>query len=378
MPATTQRLDDVRARHVARAEDPQRHERLGGRRLAGDERGEQRDREPAAKASVAASPSRSRRPGRRSCRRRSISAAVTSAAPVTSAPAAEARGPRSLLEHAQGHHGGGDADRDVDEEDPVPVIAPGSARRRPAGRPSRRPRRRTRRRRSPSPARRGSGNIVTIIPRMTAEVIAPPTPWTKRAMISIASFCATPHSSDAVVKTPRPARNTSRREIRSPSRPGEQQQAPEGDQVGVDDPGEARLGEAEVVLDGGSATFTTVASRTIISMPTHRTTSATQRARSCVCCVVGGCVAVAVTVSLQCASGFKGRTANETATGPETHRSAPNRRHDEKGRQKTPRPGVLDDMTKLKSIQWHGGASAHLRDERPPERPAPAPASAKR
>ncbi len=27
----------------------------------------------------------------------------------------------------------------------------------------------------------GCGNIVTIIPRITAEVIAPPTPWTKRA-----------------------------------------------------------------------------------------------------------------------------------------------------------------------------------------------------
>ena len=31
---------------------------------------------------------------------------------------------------------------------------------------------------------RGSGNIVTIIPRITAEVIAPPIPWTKRAAIS--------------------------------------------------------------------------------------------------------------------------------------------------------------------------------------------------
>ena len=32
---------------------------------------------------------------------------------------------------------------------------------------------------------------------------------------------------------------------------GEQQQAAEGDQVGVDDPGEVALGEAEVVLDRG-------------------------------------------------------------------------------------------------------------------------------
>ena len=33
--------------------------------------------------------------------------------------------------------------------------------------------------------------------------------------------------------------------------PGEQQQAAEGDQVGVDDPGEVALGEAEAVLDRG-------------------------------------------------------------------------------------------------------------------------------
>ena len=30
---------------------------------------------------------------------------------------------------------------------------------------------------------RGSGNIVTIMPRITADVIAPPTPWTNRAPI---------------------------------------------------------------------------------------------------------------------------------------------------------------------------------------------------
>ena len=35
-------------------------------------------------------------------------------------------------------------------------------------------------------------NIVTIIPRMTAEVIAPPTPWTKRAAISSAWLVGQP------------------------------------------------------------------------------------------------------------------------------------------------------------------------------------------
>jgi len=34
-------------------------------------------------------------------------------------------------------------------------------------------------------------------------------------------------------------------------------------------------------------------------------------------------------------------------------------------------------MTKLKRIEWHGGSSAHLRDERP-TRPASAPVPAPR
>ena len=63
--------------------------------------------------------------------------------------------------------------------------------------------------------------------------------------------CATAQSSDAAVKIARPMRKIRRWPIRSPSRPGEQQQAAEGDQVGVDDPGEVALREAEVVLDRG-------------------------------------------------------------------------------------------------------------------------------
>ena len=66
---------------------------------------------------------------------------------------------------------------------------------------------------------RGSGNIVTIMPRITAEAIAPPTPWTKRAAISISWLPAIPQANEAVVKTPNPARKMPRREIRSPSRP---------------------------------------------------------------------------------------------------------------------------------------------------------------
>ena len=66
---------------------------------------------------------------------------------------------------------------------------------------------------------RGSVNIVTIMPRITAEVSAPPAPWANRAAISMTWLVASPHSSEATVKTPRPARKTFRRPARSPSRP---------------------------------------------------------------------------------------------------------------------------------------------------------------
>ena len=57
---------------------------------------------------------------------------------------------------------------------------------------------------------RGSGNIMTIIPSVTADAAAPPAPWTKRAAISISWLCARAHRSEAAVNTPSPARNTRR------------------------------------------------------------------------------------------------------------------------------------------------------------------------
>ena len=52
----------------------------------------------------------------------------------------------------------------------------------------------------------GFGNRVTIIARMTAELIAPPMPWMKRAAMSIGWFIERPHRTDAAVKMPRPIR----------------------------------------------------------------------------------------------------------------------------------------------------------------------------
>ena len=66
---------------------------------------------------------------------------------------------------------------------------------------------------------RGPGNMVTIMPRITAEVSAPPVPCANRAAMSISWFTASPQASEAAVKTASPVRNTFRRPARSPSRP---------------------------------------------------------------------------------------------------------------------------------------------------------------
>ena len=63
------------------------------------------------------------------------------------------------------------------------------------------------------------GMIVTMIPRITADVIAPPIPCRKRAPTSISWLCAIPHRSDAPVKRARPVMNVRRRPRRSAARP---------------------------------------------------------------------------------------------------------------------------------------------------------------
>ena len=73
---------------------------------------------------------------------------------------------------------------------------------------------------------RGSGNIVTIMPRITAEVIAPPIPWTKRAAISSDWLSARPHASEASVNRPTPARKMRLRPTRSPKRPASSSRPP--------------------------------------------------------------------------------------------------------------------------------------------------------
>ena len=73
---------------------------------------------------------------------------------------------------------------------------------------------------------RGSGNIVTIMPRITAEAIAPPTPWTNRAPISTPWLQATAQTSEAATNTPSPIRKMRRWPIRSPRRPASSSSPP--------------------------------------------------------------------------------------------------------------------------------------------------------
>ncbi len=118
---------------------------------------------------------------------------------------------------------------------------------------------------------RGSGNIVTIIPRITAEVIAPPMPWTKRAPTSTAWLLASPQAAEASVNSASPARNTRRRPMRSPSRPARSSSPPKAIRYALTTQARLDCVKPRSLWIEGSATFTTVMSRTIISMPAHRT-----------------------------------------------------------------------------------------------------------
>jgi len=64
-----------------------------------------------------------------------------------------------------------------------------------------------------------SGNVVAMIDRAVGVMIAAPTPWTARAASSAPDDQASPHSSEATVKSRRPAMNTRRRPSRSAARP---------------------------------------------------------------------------------------------------------------------------------------------------------------
>src|SRR5215472_846991 len=89
-----------------------------------------------------------------------------------------------------------------------------------------------------------SGNVVATSDSEVGATIAPPSPWTARAVSSQPSLVANPPSSEASDKDPTPAKD-----VTGPAT--EQQETAEGQGVGVDDPLQARVREAQGVLDVG-------------------------------------------------------------------------------------------------------------------------------
>ena len=127
------------------------------------------------------------------------------------------------------------------------------------------------------------------MPRITAEVIAPPMPWMNRAPISSAWLSARPQTSDADVNTVSPARKMRRRPIRSPRRPTSSNSPPNAIRYALITHASADWEKCRSAWIVGSATFTIVWSRMIIRNPAHSTTSAIQRFATTAGAANGGC-----------------------------------------------------------------------------------------
>ena len=109
------------------------------------------------------------------------------------------------------------------------------------------------------------GNSVTMIARITDAWAAAPTPWSSRAPISSAWVDATPQSSDAAVKMTRPERKTRRRPSRSPRRPARSSRLPNVTRNALTTHVRFAWLKPRSCWIAGSATFTIVTSRTIMS-----------------------------------------------------------------------------------------------------------------
>ncbi len=133
--------------------------------------------------------------------------------------------PPFAIEQAHSESDRGDADGDVDEEDPVPVDRLGEH---PAGK-------------QPHGAARGGHEGVDadrlgLLARLGEHRDdhaehhrrghAPPMPCRKRAATSSVCVQASPHSSEEAVKRPTPTRNTRERPKRSPKRPASSSRPP--------------------------------------------------------------------------------------------------------------------------------------------------------
>ncbi len=113
--------------------------------------------------------------------------------------------------------------------------------------------------------------MVTIIPRITADAMAPPAPCTKRAPINTPWLWAVAHTSDAAVNTASPMRNTRRLPIRSPIRPASRSRPPKAIRYAFTTQARLLCEKPRSSWMEGRATFTIVASSTIMSIPPQRT-----------------------------------------------------------------------------------------------------------
>src|SRR6202012_46796 len=104
--------------------------------------------------------------------------------------------------------------------------------------------------------------------------------WMKRATTTTLWLSASPQASDAAVNRESPVRKTSRRPSRSPSRPAKSSRPPKEIRYALTTQARLDWEKPRSVWILGRATFTIVASRTIMSMPAQRTTRAIQRERS--------------------------------------------------------------------------------------------------
>jgi hypothetical protein len=93
-----------------------------------------------------------------------------------------------------------------------------------------------------------SGNVTEISDRAAGAAMAAPIPWAAREAISHHERVANPPASEARLNTRIPRMNMRRRPKMSPE-PAEQQQAAEGDGVGVDHPLQPGPREVQGALD---------------------------------------------------------------------------------------------------------------------------------
>ena len=126
----------------------------------------------------------------------------------------------------------------------------------------------------------GSRNSETIIAMITDDETAPPRPWMKRAAIRIVLVARQPAQDRRQGEDRHAAQENALAPDQVAEAAGQQEEAAERDQVGVDDPGQVGLADAEVASGSpGRATFTTEPSSVFISIARHTTPSAIQRRR---------------------------------------------------------------------------------------------------